>query len=64
VTTFKVDRDATPEDWLLRILYDVDLHHGHYSHDPPYTTIEVFGTSATPAVRSAFADYGEFILTE
>jgi hypothetical protein len=43
VTTFKVDPKETAEAWCADILYMVDLHHGEYSHDPPYSAIEVIG---------------------
>ena len=58
VTTFKFDQTQSPETWLIEILGAVDLHHGQYSHDPPYTAIEVFGAALTSTVREAFAEFG------
>jgi len=58
VTTFKVDPAQTPETWLSNVLGDVDLHHGQYSHNPPYSAVEVFGATLTPEVREAFAEFG------
>jgi hypothetical protein len=58
VTTFKVDRAAPAEDWLADVLSSLDLHHGEYSHDPPYGAIEVFGATLTMGLRGAFAEFG------
>jgi len=57
VTTFAVDPAATPESWLVGILANLDLHHGEYSHDPPYSAIEVYGVSLTPEIRSRCSEY-------
>ena len=37
VTTFKVGEDCSREDALINELSTIDLHHGAYSADPPYT---------------------------
>ena len=37
---------------------DVDLHHGRFSHDPPYSVVEVFGVKATPPLRSVLGELG------
>jgi len=58
VTTFRVDRSLTPEAWLVDILPTVDLHHGDYSHDPPYAGVAVFGANPTPEVRAALVEFG------
>jgi hypothetical protein len=57
VTTFQVDRDSTPEEWCANILGAVDLHHGEYSDDPPYTVVEVIGAPLTVKLRQAFSEY-------
>src|SRR5262245_46789716 len=56
VTTFVLD--ASRPDDLADVLSEVDLHHGEYSHDPPYSVVEVFGADLTPALRQAFAEFG------
>lgn len=57
VTTF--DSSAKPpEDALIGVLDAVDLHHGIYSADPPYTALEVIGASATDKVKAEMAEYG------
>jgi hypothetical protein len=58
VTTFRFDPQDSPEGRVAGILGTVDLHHGHYSQAPPYSVIEVFGASLTPALRRAFSEYG------
>jgi hypothetical protein len=57
MTTFLVGDTDSAEEMVLGILYMVDLHHGEYSHNPPWDTVEVYGAPATPAVRAAFAEY-------
>jgi hypothetical protein len=39
----------------------IDLHHGPYSSEHPYTGLRVVGAAATDAVRAALADLG-FVL--
>ena len=58
ITTFVVQPTETPEEMVERILGDVDLHHGEYSHVPPWDALEIYGASPTPAVREALAEYG------
>jgi hypothetical protein len=36
VTTFSVAPADSAEDRVLHVLGDVDLHHGAYSHTPPW----------------------------
>ncbi len=57
-TRFNCLPDTPVDDVLLKIIDSVDLHHGKYSHSPPWSTIEVFGCAASPRVRVAFAEYG------
>src|SRR6266849_3515908 len=63
VTTFKVDPNATSEDWCAQVLTNVDLHHGRYSHNPPYSVVEVFGATLTPTLRTALGDLGFHLFT-
>ena len=58
VTTFAVSSNDTPEDQVLGVLGDVDLHHGEYSHTPPWGAVEVCGVPPTPALRAALAQFG------
>jgi hypothetical protein len=43
-------------EWL-RVLEEVELHHGEYSHDPPVSTLEVHGAELTPHARAALSEY-------
>ncbi|MCM3870506.1 MAG: hypothetical protein ND895_07435 [Pyrinomonadaceae bacterium] len=63
VTTFQIDLNLTADEWCAGILSAVDLHHGEYSHRPPYSVVEVIGTRLTIGLRQAFSKYGlkEFV---
>lgn len=58
ITTYSIREGALPEENLLQELYGIDLHHGCYSHTPPYTKIEVLGTVLSENIRIALAAYG------
>jgi hypothetical protein len=57
VTIYKSSA-TSPEDALLEELDTIDLHHGAYSADPPYTILEAIGASATEKVKAELAHYG------
>ena len=58
ITSFQVGVNEIPEDWLIGILYAVDLHHGHYSQTPPYSELRVVGASLSPRLRAELAEFG------
>ncbi len=58
VTTFKSADGCSPEDCLLSILDTIDLHHGVYSADPPYTVLEIVGTPVSDRVRAELSEFG------
>ncbi len=58
VTTFKTRDDSSPEDTLIQELETIDLHHGVYSANPPYTVLEVIGTAISDRVKGKFAEFG------
>lgn len=58
ITSFKVASEETPENWLLMILKQVELHHGENWQMPPYSTLQVVGTYLTDSLRSQLRDYG------
>ena len=58
ITTFKFPEDDSPEDILVNELDTIDLHHGKYSANPPYTVLEVIGTAITSRLRSELARFG------
>jgi hypothetical protein len=57
VTTFKSDC-SSPEETLINELDTIDEHHGNYSADPPYTILEVIGTTATEKVKAKLGRFG------
>jgi len=58
ITSFLASEGDSPERVFLGVLDVVDLHHGPYSADPPYTVIEVAGTSLTDAIVAELSEYG------
>jgi len=58
VTTFTPYTDGSPERHLLAMLDTVDLHHGEYSADPPYSEVKVYGVGLSQAVERVFRDLG------
>jgi hypothetical protein len=58
ITTFNDLKSSSPEDISLTELDTIDLHHRSYSADPPYTVIEVFGTSLTARAKNQLSAYG------
>jgi len=57
-TTFRVKDGKSPEQILLGVLGDVELHHGRYSHVPAWDTLEIYGATATDEVRKAMEELG------
>jgi len=66
ITVFKTEKDRTPTEILIGEMATIDLHHGEYSADPPYTMIRVFGCGLEPEIQDALAEFGfdSFIPTE
>ena len=58
ITTFNDGASFAREDVLVGILQTIDLHHGPYSADPPYTIIEVIGTSLRSTIEKEMSAYG------
>lgn len=58
VTTFKFAAEASAPELVDAIMVEVDLHHGEYSHDPPWSVIEVIGCPPTESLAAAFAAFG------
>jgi|SRR5271163_1405648 len=58
ITTFDDVRTSSPEDMLLSHLNTIELHHGSYSADPPFTVIEVLGTELTDKAKRQLSEYG------
>jgi hypothetical protein len=58
ITTFIIDPNATPEQWVEEILGVVDEHHGFYSQSPPCDSLEIVGAQPTNPLREALAERG------
>jgi hypothetical protein len=61
-TIFTCSETDTAETMLLQQVGTLDLHHGRYSHSPPWSVIEVVGMSPTPTVVNEFANLGANIV--
>ncbi len=60
ITSFRFNPEETPEDWLIAEVAAIDLHHGHYSHDPSYSWINVIGTPWSKRIQVALDEFGLF----
>jgi len=58
VTTFKTGEDCSPEDTLINELDTIDLHHGTYSANPPYTVLEVIGAVMSERLKTELSAFG------
>jgi hypothetical protein len=58
ITIFDDFESSSPEDILLGQVDTIDLHHGAYSANPPYTIIEVVGTPLTARAKNGLSEYG------
>jgi hypothetical protein len=58
ITIFNSPEDASAERSLLGQLDTIDLHHGAYSADPPYSELEVIGVVLTEAIQTALEQTG------
>lgn len=58
ITIFNSPEDASAERSLLDQLDSIDLHHGAYSADPPYSELEVIGVVLTEAIQTALEQTG------
>jgi hypothetical protein len=58
ITTFKQDLALSPEEQAISMLEQVDLHHGEFSADPPYSILEVIGCTASDDIRQELQEYG------
>jgi hypothetical protein len=58
VTTFKTGGDFSREDTLSNELDTIDLHHGTYSANPPYTVLEVIGAVMSERLKTELSAFG------
>ena len=43
---------------LINELDTIDLHHGTYSANPPYTVLDVIGTAVTARLKAKLGEFG------
>lgn len=58
VTLFKASENRPPEQMLIDWIDTIDLHHGLYSADPPYTAIRVIGSRLTMEGEQVLRTFG------
>jgi len=58
VTTFKTADASSPETALIEQLDTIDLHHGAYSANPPYTALEIIGTTISERTKAELSQFG------
>jgi len=58
ITTFKEKPRMTPEEQVISMLEQVDLHHGEFSADPPYSILEVIGCTPNDDMKQELQGYG------
>jgi hypothetical protein len=63
VTTFKCSDNETDRDRFLNIIETIDLHHGEYSSESPWSVFEVVGLSLTEEVSSVLKELGFMTFT-
>lgn len=58
ISSFKYDTQTQPEDRLIGILSTVDVHHGEYSHDPPYSILNIIGVEWSQKIQKELSKFG------
>ena len=58
ITTFQTGLSSSPEVNLVAQVDSIDLHHGPFSVDPPYSQLEVFGARLSDEIRTELSRYG------
>jgi len=58
MTSFKFDSKESPEGWLISELDTIDLHHGEYSQETPWTVLNVIGAKWTDSIGRALSRLG------
>ena len=58
LSSFKVDKTVSPDNWLVCEIETIDLHHGQWSHDPPWSVINVIGAKWNERIQKELARFG------
>jgi len=58
ITTFMKKPRLSSEEQAISMLEQVDLHHGEFSGDPPYSILEVIGCTVNDDIRKELQEHG------
>ena len=58
ITLYKVYPEEDSEETFLSWLGTIDEHHGKYSHNPPWSALEVHGVANSEKITEALHEYG------
>lgn len=58
LTTFKAADDDSGSETCRKMLATIDLHHGIYSSNPPYSVFEIVGAPLSRSVKGAIEALG------
>jgi len=58
VTVFDAGTAADPDEIARQQLDTIDLHHGSWSHDPPWSRLEVYGARPTSDLVADLVELG------
>ena len=58
LTIFKAADDDSGSETCLSMLETIDLHHGIYSSNPPYSVFEIVGAPLSRSVKTAIEALG------
>jgi hypothetical protein len=64
ITGLQFDKNMAAEDRFVAELDTIDLHHGPYSTNTPYTILDVIGAQLTGGIREALSELGFTDFTE
>ncbi|MDU0458982.1 MAG: hypothetical protein RW306_09665 [Geobacteraceae bacterium] len=58
ITTFKEKPNMSSEQQAISMLEQVDLHHGEFSTDRPYSILEIIGSTGNDDIRQELKEIG------
>lgn len=58
ITSFRVDPDESPEDWLVSQLDAIDMHFDDQSCDPSYTLLNIIGVPWSERIQQELSRFG------
>jgi hypothetical protein len=58
LTSFRDSPQLSPADLAASMIEEIEMHHGVYSHEPPFSRLTVINVSAAPALTSNLEEIG------